>query len=212
MKKIPLISSAVLLVLLCVSVSYWVLQLMQPPVRKLVAPAAATPTANVESVATLFGGAIATATNYQLKGVVLANPMNQSVAIIAVDGKPPQAYPMKTELNPGVTLEQVFANYVLLSDNGVSKRIDLPQDASSAEQISPVPINSRLGYRAPAAPSAQAIDMQAAREMFAGENTVAARNARSRLSPPGNPPAAPPTSNLIPPSPLAPPPAPEPQK
>lgn len=211
MKNIPLISSAVLLVLLCVSVSYWVLQLIQPPARKIVAPVAATPVANVGSVATLFGGAIATATNYQLKGVVLANPMNQSVAIIAVDGKPPQAYPMKTELNPGVTLDQVFASYVLLSDNGVSKRIDLPQDASSAEQISPVPRNTRLGYRAPAAPSAQAIDMQAARDMFAGENSVAARNARSRLSPPGNLPA-PPTSNLIPPSPLAPPSAPEPQK
>jgi len=135
MKKIPLISSLVLFVLLCVSGSYWVLQFIKPPVRKITAPPAVLQSADVESVATLFGGAMAVASNYQLKGIVLANPMNQSVAIIAVDGKANQAYPINSEISNGVRLVEVHADYVLLSDNGVNKRVDLPQEAKSASAL-----------------------------------------------------------------------------
>ncbi|PRC92869.1 type II secretion system protein N [Solimicrobium silvestre] len=134
MKRIPLISSFILFILLCATSSYWVLQLIKPETRKISAPQITKPTADVESVAGLFGGAMAVDTNYQLKGVVLANPMGQSVAIIAVDGKPTQAYPMNTELSPGVTLNEVHSGYILLLDNGISKRVDLPQDSKASMQ------------------------------------------------------------------------------
>ena len=135
MKRLPLISSVLLFILLCVSASFWVLQLMKPPARKVAAPVMMAPQAEVDSVVSLFGGSAAVASNYQLKGVVLANPMKQSVAIIIADGKPPQAYPINAEIQPGVTLSEVHSGYIMLLDNGISKRVELPQDARSNMQV-----------------------------------------------------------------------------
>ena len=135
MKRLPLILSLVLFVALCATSSFWVLQFIKPETRKVTAPPPNKPMADVESVAGLFGGALAVNTNYQLKGIILANPENQSGAIIAVDGKPTQAYRMEAEISPGVKLKEVHAEYILLSDNGINKRIDLPQDFKSSGQI-----------------------------------------------------------------------------
>ena len=127
--RISLTSSFALFIVLCASCSYWVLQFMQPQTRKISAPAVVKPVADVDSVAGLFGGALAVNTNYQLRGIVLANPQSQSGAIIAVDGKPAQAFRVNAEISPGIKLTDVQTGYVMILDNGVSKRIDLPQDA-----------------------------------------------------------------------------------
>ena len=178
MKKIPLISSVVLFALLCVSASYWVLQFIKPPVRKIIAPPPVVQVADVESVATLFGGALTVASNYQLKGIVLANPMKQSVAIIAVDGKATQAYPMDTEISNGVRLVEVHADYVLLLDNGVSKRVDLPQDAKSVSS----------GFQSPIAPMAPIVPTAAAVTNAVEDNAaVHGGNIRPRFNPQGKP-------------------------
>ena len=124
--RISLILSFVLFIVLCATTSFWVLQFMQPPARKISAPPSIKPVADVESVASLFGGALAVNTNYQLKGIVLANPESQSGAIISVDGKPSQAFRVNAELAPGVKLTEVHAGYIMISDKGVSKRVDLP--------------------------------------------------------------------------------------
>lgn len=129
--KIPLITALLLFMMLCASCAYWVMQIMTPPARKVSAPPPTVAIANVDNVATLFGGALAVVSNYQLKGIVLANPNSQSVAIIAVDGKPAQAYPINSELSAGVKLTEVQANQVLLMDNGVPKRITLPSQNNS---------------------------------------------------------------------------------
>jgi general secretion pathway protein C len=131
MKRISLILSFVLFIALCVTMSFWVLQFIKPEARKIAAPPATKPVADVESVAGLFGGALAVNANYQLKGIVLANPANQSGAIIAVDGKPTQAYRIDAEISPGVKLSEVHSTYILILDNGVSKRVELPQDFKS---------------------------------------------------------------------------------
>jgi general secretion pathway protein C len=133
MKRLSLILSVVLFVALCASTAYWVMQFMKPAARKVIAPPAMKPIADVESVAGLFGGAMAVNTSYQLKGIVLANPADQSGAIIAADGKQTQAYRINAEINPGVTLSEVHADYVLILDNGVSKRLDLPQELKSSQ-------------------------------------------------------------------------------
>jgi len=138
MKRISLITSIVLFIVLCVSTSFWVLQFMKPEARKIVAPPVAKPVASVESVAGLFGGALAVNSNYQLKGIVLANPTNQSEAIVAVDGKAPQAVTVNKEISPGVKLSEVHSNYVLILDNGVSKRVDLPLESKASGQIASV--------------------------------------------------------------------------
>src|SRR6185503_2926025 len=68
-------------------------------------------------------------TNYQLTGVV-ADGRN-SVAIIVADGTP-KALKVGKELAPGVTLAEVYPRYVMLSDGGVMKRVDLATDAKAA--------------------------------------------------------------------------------
>lgn len=138
MKRIPLIASLILFILLCASGSYWAMRLIKPEVRKFSVPQTTKPVADVESVASLFGGAMLVDTSYQLKGIVQANPMSQSVAIIGIDGKPMQAYPMNQDVNPGSALSGVFSDYVLLQDNGVSKRVELPQEQTLSGSITPV--------------------------------------------------------------------------
>jgi general secretion pathway protein C len=86
----------------------------------------------IDAAATLFGGQIATASaaSYQLTGVV-ADGRN-SVAIIVAEGSPPKALRVGKELVPGITLAEVHPRYVMLSDGGVMKRLDLAADTKSA--------------------------------------------------------------------------------
>ena len=135
MKRIPLITGFLLFVLLCVSSSYWVMKLIQPDTRKVSAPEVTRPVADVESVAGLFGGVMLADTTYQLKGVIQANPMNQSVAILSTDSSPEKAYTFNSDVSSGSALDQVFSNYVLLKGNGTSKRVELPQEAPTAQII-----------------------------------------------------------------------------
>ena len=132
-KRLPLLLSLLGVILLAASIAYWVLQLYQPPQRPIAAvPVAQMPDPAIDAAATLFGGqvAAASATNYQLTGVVAAG--GNSAAIIVAEGSPPKALVVGKELSPGVTLAEVHPRYVMLSDNGVMKRIDLAADTKGA--------------------------------------------------------------------------------
>jgi general secretion pathway protein C len=132
-KRLPLLLSLLGVILLAVSLAYWILQLYQPPQRPLAAvPQAAMPDPAIDAAATLFGGqvAVASATNYQLTGVVADG--NSSVAIIVAEGSPPKALRVGKELAPGITLAEVHPRYVMLSDGGVMKRVDLATDTKPA--------------------------------------------------------------------------------
>lgn len=132
-KRLPLLLSLLGVILLAASLAYWILQLYQPPQRPLAAvPQAAMPDPAIDAAATLFGGqvAVASATNYQLTGVVADG--SSSVAIIVAEGSPPKALRVGKELAPGVTLAEVHPRYVMLSDGGVMKRVDLATDAKPA--------------------------------------------------------------------------------
>jgi general secretion pathway protein C len=132
-KRLPLILSLVGVILLAVSLAYWVLQLYQPPQRPLAAvPPSTMPDPPIDAAATLFGGqmAVASATSYQLTGIVADG--RDSVAIIVAEGSPPKALRVGRELSPGITLAEVHPRYVMLSDGGVLKRVDLATDAKAA--------------------------------------------------------------------------------
>jgi len=132
-KRLPLILSLVGMILLAVSLAYWILQLYQPPQRPLAAvPRNTVSEPPIQAAATLFGGQVATAsvTSYQLTGIVAAG--RDSVAIIVAEGSPPKALRVGKELVPGITLAEVHPRYVMLSDGGVLKRIDLAPDAKAA--------------------------------------------------------------------------------
>src|SRR5690606_687434 len=69
------------------------------------------------------------ASNFQLRGVIFSGTPRDSVAIIAIEGKPPQAFRADTEVVPGVKVQEVHRQYVVLSEDGAMKRIELPAAA-----------------------------------------------------------------------------------
>lgn len=137
MKRLPLLMTLLALILLAASIAYWVLQLYQPQQRPLAPPpVAARPEPSIDAAATLFGGdaAVAVVSNYQLTGVVAAG--RYSVAILVADNAPPKAIRVGGEIVPGVTVSQVYPRYVMLSDGGVMKRVDLATDATAGTSLS----------------------------------------------------------------------------
>jgi general secretion pathway protein C len=139
MKRLPLLVTVLAVAALSASLAYWGLQLFKPQQRPIAAvPMQAAPEANIDAAKGLFGGQIAAAvvSNYQLKGVVAANGPD-SAAIIAADGKPAMAYGVGREVAPGVTIKEVHPKYVLLSEGGAVKRIDLPSDAGVRSEPAP---------------------------------------------------------------------------
>jgi len=137
MKRLPLLLTLLALVFLAVSATYWGMQLYKPQQRAIAAaPPAGIPEPAPDAAATLFGGQAATAvvTNYQLTGIVSAG--RDSVAIIVADGQPPKALKVGRELAPGVTISEVHPRYVMLSDGGVMKRVELMADTKPAIPLS----------------------------------------------------------------------------
>ncbi|GAA4022256.1 type II secretion system protein N [Actimicrobium antarcticum] len=143
MKRLPMIVSFVLFIALCASATYWTLQFMKPQQRPMapIAQNVRTDT-SLELAAGLFGGRaakVAVASNFLLKGVVVAGNGRESVAILVADGKPPQAIRVDVEVVPGVTVKEVHSQYVLLSEGGVVKRVELQESPKSSMQFqSPV--------------------------------------------------------------------------
>lgn len=137
MKRLPILSSLVALILLSASAAYWVLQLYKPEQRPL-APntVASMPDPTPEAAATLFGGqaSAVVATTYQLTGVVYAG--RDSVAILVAEGQPPQALKIGKDIAAGVTVKEVHPKYVMLSEGGVLKRIELATDAKAGAGLS----------------------------------------------------------------------------
>ena len=133
MKRWPLLTSFVLFIALCVSATYWGMQLYKPPARAVAAPPSAIQAPpDARAAVVLFGGRqgpVTVATNYQLRGVVSSGKSGESIAIIAADGKPAEAIRANREIQPGVIVKEVHPRYVLLQDNGVIKRVELPDDA-----------------------------------------------------------------------------------
>lgn len=134
-KRLPLFLSFILFIALCVSVTFWGMQFFKPSTRvdapQTFAPA---PEPSLSAGGALFGGRMVAAatSNFQLKGVVAARPGNQGVAILSADGKPAQAVGIGEEVTPGVSLKEVHPLYVLLSEGGALKRVDLPEGKGQA--------------------------------------------------------------------------------
>lgn len=195
MKRLPLLVTFLLFVALCASAAYWGLQLVRPPVRPLAAPVvAAPPELPLDVAALLFGGrplAVGAASNYQLKGVVVAANGRESVAILSADGKPAQAVGLNTEFQPGVTVREVHAQYILLSEGGVIKRVALPEGVKGIGQeftpsgLPPLPpraVPPRQVIPTPAAPAVQQPPAQAPQQ---ASGTPASGQMSTQLSVPG---------------------------
>jgi general secretion pathway protein C len=191
MKRWPILTSFILFVGLCASVTFWTLQFFKPVVRPVAAPKQQTvAVANPDALFGLFGGraaAAAAATNFQLKGVVVADNESESVAILVPDGKPAIAVRVDAEAAPGVTVKEVHPKYVLLSEGGAIKRVELPVTAPPARMEAPL-----------AASPAMQQGIQQAGQQNLQQNTQPS-------APPAMPPPAPPPVQPIP-QPMMPPP------
>ncbi|KQZ25896.1 type II secretion system protein N [Duganella sp. Root1480D1] len=142
MKRLPLICSVAAVAVLSASLAYWGMQLFKPKQRPIAAvPVAQAPEANMDAARGLFGGntAVAVVSNYQLRGVVADTRGHGSVAIISADGQPAKAFPVGSELSPGVSVKDVQPRHVILMEGGVQKRLDLMNDqgVSSSGGIMP---------------------------------------------------------------------------
>lgn len=157
MKRMPLLLSLLGVIALSASIAYWVLQLYKPEQRPIsVPPPSALAEPSPDAAATLFGGQVVTAvaSNYQLTGVVSSG--REGVAILVADGQPPRAVRIGRELSPGVTLSEVHPRYVMLSEGGMLKRIELATDATAGPDLaapmagSPPPMAGSPGAMMPA--------------------------------------------------------------
>lgn len=137
MKRWPVLVSFVLFLALCASVAGWALQWFRPAARPVAAaPVPEAPvTVQLQAASTLFGAraqASAPAAGYVLKGVIVARKPGDNVAIMAVEGQPPQALREGAEVAPGVKVTKVHPQFVLLSENGREKRVELPDSAPTS--------------------------------------------------------------------------------
>ncbi len=193
MRRLPLVASFVLFIALCASLAYWGLQLFKPPLRPVTAPPRAMQAEiQPEAANVLFGGRrgpAAIASNYQLKGVIFSGNPHDSVAIIAADGKPGQAIRVNAELMPGVTIKEVHRDYVLLSEGGTVKRIELPESAKG--QVDLVATTPMPAQRATIPAPGQAIPPRGQTGLIPTPPVVSAPIPPPTPAPPSIPAAAP---------------------
>ena len=145
MKRWPLIASFILFIALCVSGAYWATQLFKPPLRQVTAiPQTPQPAPRLDAAAGLLGGHsnVIVASNFQLKGAVVSSNPAESIAILSANGKPAKAIKTNQEVVPGVMLKEVNRRYVLLSEGGVIKRIELPEGTKAQMKVGVPPIET----------------------------------------------------------------------
>lgn len=127
-QRAPAIVSFLLFLLLCASIAYWLLLWLAPEPRPVAAPPQAERTLPpVTAAANLFGGQPqAGMANVQLRGIIHAGRAEGSVAIIAAEDKPTRALRVGAEVLPGLTVKEINARTVVLSERGLEKELSLP--------------------------------------------------------------------------------------
>lgn len=133
MTRLPLIFSFILFLAIAATLAYWIPQWIAPPPRAVAAAANNAPTRPpVSAAAHLFGGPSQSASvaNVQLRGVVHAGRASDSVAIIVVEGKPPRALRVNSEIAPGMTVKQILSRTVVVSEKNAERELSLPAFAA----------------------------------------------------------------------------------
>ncbi len=129
MKRTPLITSFIFFIALCASAAYWAMQFIKPAQRAVAAPPQAIQAElSLDAAASLFGSRTTTTTanNIQLKGVVVGSNPSESVAILLANGKPAQSVRVGAEVLPGLRVQEVHNDHVMLLEQGEVKRVELP--------------------------------------------------------------------------------------
>jgi general secretion pathway protein C len=133
MKRLPVIAGFLLFLMLCASITYWLLQWMAPSTRPLIVPMPverALP--EMSAAANLFGGnaEAISAISVQLSGIIMADRGADSVAIIALPGKPARSLHVNAEVIEGLVVKKINSRSVVLSERGVDREVRLPEFAA----------------------------------------------------------------------------------
>ena len=195
MKRLPLLFSLLAVIALSASIAYWIIALYKPQQRPLAAMVETSmPDPAPEAAGTLFGGQATTvvASNYQLTGVVAAG--TESMAILVADGQPPRALQVGRDIAAGVTVREVHPKYVVLSEGGVLKRIELATDvkAGGSMALAPPVATMNQPQQVPEQPP-NSVPMPSNQPM---EVPQAQGQGQQQQLPPGMPPPPPPSVNM----------------
>jgi general secretion pathway protein C len=176
MKRLPLIVTVFAVVLLSASLAYWGLQLFKPQQRhwrrRRRWPMGSI---SMRPRAVRRPGHVAAASNYQLKGVVAAHGERQCRHHLG--GWQAGRGAGGPRVAPGVIVKEVHAKYVVLSEGGVLKRIELASDAGASTTAGPSPLQPAPPPQQPQPPATAPPRRSQPRCQYP------ARSPRSRLRP-----------------------------
>ena len=133
MTRLPVLVSFLLFLALAATFAYWTAQWTAPPPRAVSAPPKSEHTvAPVSAAASLFGARAqgTSMANVQLRGVVHSGRSSDSLAIIAVEGKPARALGVNSEIAPGMKVKQILRKTVVVSEQGAERELSLPAFAA----------------------------------------------------------------------------------
>jgi general secretion pathway protein C len=208
MKRMPLVFSFLLFLALSATLAYWSVQWTAPAPRAVSAPPKSERTTPpISAAASLFGGRSpgSTIANVQLRGVVQAGRVSDSVAIIAVEGKPPRALTVNSEIMPGVIVKEILNKTVVVSEKGVEREISLPAfaaqesnttatQASMAPAPNPPPVNPSAAMNTGASAGASGSSSAQGSGMTSPSPARPAIQSQSGVAPIASEPARPPSS------------------
>jgi general secretion pathway protein C len=151
MKRLPLIITIILFACLCALISFGAMRAFNPKPRMLSAPVTSTPfEPAMGQWGPVFGRdqAVQNAPSiFALKGVVYSSRVGESLALVVVDDKPGMAIAVGKEIIPNVKLMEVHPTYVVVSESGISRRIDMPPVTPGANTKSnfspPLPVTEQ---------------------------------------------------------------------
>lgn len=153
---LPRVAGVVLFVALCALVTHWVL--VFSAMRTIPVPQSArvaqTEAVETGAAATLFGGTAQAGRDVQLLGVVADIDMGSGAAIVSIDGGPPKAVRVGTELSQRVRLAEIRPRSVVIERGGVRQEIILPVKSGPVGATPPLP---PAGAAAPLATSPQPV-------------------------------------------------------
>ena len=148
---VRLLNAALLLAsaLVC---AHWFWIFAAPPIVAPRQQSAPQPVGVVDAIrrAGLFGSAAHTAIagrerrELVLRGIYASR--EGGMAVIAVDSTQPPAIRIGEEVAPGIVLERVLADHVVVNESGVARRLDLPERKSFGARADTVGTWNRINH------------------------------------------------------------------